>query len=456
MNLPPALTWLQLFPRGIGVSCARNTPQWLYDLLADRERNTAVSSPPRVLTAHAKPWHELLVDLPQWEGVAAINCKDATTARLKSAGFHYVRRFAVVPSLEKARWFISLDSGAVAAASFNIYTPARRSAHIKRAVARLAARLHVPGWYGDQIVIASRQPPPLETTLATLFPNIDLRIGLSAGAPEPAINRKASGVVVDPRGNVLAIVKIAGTPVSRRIMEHEAVMLPALSDRSALEGATPKLLFAGEIDGRYLTVQAPLAGKPAPAQMTAAHQQLLARLRCGPTKSAAATHMVSTLSQRLALLATPQPELLATLEQITPTLEQTTVTSTIVHGDFAPWNLRSHHGQISAFDWEYGELDGLPLVDETHFILQLGFQMENWTPQQAQQRLCEFAAARPLGLEPAQVSAIHAAYLLDQIVRLLGEGYETNHDMVAWYWQVLNGIVPPRHEARPTREAVMA
>src|SRR5213079_1842599 len=126
-------------------------------------------------------------------------------------------------------------------------------------------------------------------------------------------------------------------------------------------------------------------------------------LRCGPVISAAATRMVATLPARIAALPNPHPELSATLEGWTPTLEQISIPSTIVHGDFAPWNLRTHKRTISAFDWEYGELDGLPLIDETHFMLQLGFQMENWTPEQANHRLRDLAASRPLGLTPEQV-----------------------------------------------------
>ena len=444
MNLPPALTWLQLFPRGIGVSCASGMPPWLYDMLARRE---GVATPPRVLAAWNKPWHELLVDLPHWQGVAAINCPDATTKRLEAAGFTYARRFAIVPSLEQPRWFISLDSAKAAASSFSIYTPARRSAHLKKKLATIAARLRLPIWYRDSIIVASRTPPPIENMLAELFPGTKLRLGLSAGAPAPAINRKASAAVMATDGEVLGFVKMAGTAVSRRIMEHEAEILPALADRGALEAATPRLLYAGEVDGRYLTVQAPLPGKPAPAFMTPAHQQFLARLRCGPSKSAAATRMIAALAQHIADLPAPQPQLAETLDELMPTLEQMSVTSTIVHGDFAPWNLRIRRGEISAFDWEYGELDGLPLVDEAHFTLQRGFQMENWTPAQARQCLADIAAAQPLGLEPQQVGAIHAVYLLDQIVRLLGEGYDAAHDMVAWYWQLLDRICAPKREA---------
>ena len=53
------------------------------------------------------------------------------------------------------------------------------------------------------------------------------------------------------------------------------------------------------------------------------------------------------------------------------------IPSTIVHGDFAPWNLREHNGQIAAFDWEYAELDGLPLVDQTHYELQVGYLLKS-------------------------------------------------------------------------------
>jgi len=134
----------------------------------------------------------------------------------------------------------------------------------------------------------------------------------------------------------------------------------------------------------------------------------------------------------------------------TQTLADARIHPAMTHGDFAPWNLRTHHGRISAFDWEYGELDGLPLADEAHFTLQLGFQMQNWTPQQAHKALMNIAVSRPLRLNYDQVNAIHAVYLLDQIVRLLGEGYDIGHDMVSWYRQVLAKIDAPR------REAVMA
>ena len=72
----------------------------------------------------------------------------------------------IVPGLANARWFAAIDSGRAAAGSLSVYTPARMSAHLKKALARGAARLNLPWWYRDQIVIASRELPPLERKLA--------------------------------------------------------------------------------------------------------------------------------------------------------------------------------------------------------------------------------------------------------------------------------------------------
>jgi hypothetical protein len=448
MNLAPALTWLQLFPRGIGVACDTG-PSWFAHLLG---RRTGVNEeiPPKLLAVWEKKWAEL-ADLPRWDGLAAINCRDISNAKLESAGFTYVRRFAIIPNLQNPRWFISLDSPRAAAASFNLYTPARASARIKRKAAKWAALMRLPIWYRDQIVIASRQPPPLERKLSQLFPGTQLRLGLSAGAPEPARNRKASGAIMAPDGTIVGFVKIAGSDISRGIMEHEVEILTALADRTRLKFSAPKLLFAGEVDGRFLTVQTPLAGGPAVAKMTPAHLRFLESLRSGEIKPAGSTRMVTMLRDRIAALPEAHPELTATLEQFLPTLESTQVPSTIVHGDFAPWNLRIHRGTISAFDWEYGELDGLPLIDETHYTLQLGYLLNNWDFDRAHRCLLDLAASKPMGLAAEQVQAIQAMYLLDNIVRLFGEGYDGEHDMVLWYRQLLDRIETTARE----RQAVL-
>ena len=46
--------------------------------------------------------------------------------------------------------------------------------------------------------------------------------------------------------------------------------------------------------------------------------------------------------------------------------------SSVVHGDFVPWNLKlTSNGNICALDWEYGKLDYLPCYDIMYYCLQV-------------------------------------------------------------------------------------
>ena len=443
MSLPAALTWLQLLPRGTRFSCA-NAPAWFESMLRDHASDADAAKPgasaPGASITWAKSWNDVAAELPRHDALVAINCPQVTTSRVIAAGYTYARRYAALPSLQNARWFICLDTGRVAAASFSLYTPSRRSAHVKKAIARTLAKLRVPGWYRDEIIVASRQPPPLEAKLANLFPGETIRLALSSGAPEPAINRKPSAAVIDGGGNVLAFAKTATSRVSRDIVEHEAEILAgrAVLDRPQL--VMPRLLFAGEVDGRYVAVQSPLPGTPAPAKFTLEHAKFLASLQSKTRKAAAETNMVQSLSQRIAALRPARPALADALDAVMPTLEQTPVASTIVHGDFAPWNLRTHDGKLAAFDWEYAEIDGLPLIDSLHFKLQLGLEMEKWDVSTAAERLGQTTHD---DFDRDQNRAILAVYLIDQLARLYGEGYSSDHDMVGIYEQLLASAKMP-------------
>ena len=438
MSLPAALTWLQLLPNGTRFSCA-NAPAWLESMLHEHVGEGAANT--RAVVVWGKPWKDVASSLPSHDALVAINCPQTTTSRLIAAGYTYARRYAALPSLANARWFICLDTGKVAAASFSLYTPSRKSARIKKAIAQWLAKLRVPGWYRDEVIIASRQPPPLEQKLAEVFPGQTIRLALSSGAPEPAINRKPSASVIDREGNVLAFAKIATSRVSREIVKHEAAVLAGLAVLDRPQLVTPRLLYAGEVDGRYIAVQSPLRGTPAPAKFALEHAKFLVSLQSKTRKSAAETNMVQSLAPRIAALRPARPALADALDALMPTLEQTPIPSTIVHGDFAPWNLRTHDGKLAAFDWEYAEIDGLPLIDSIHFQLQVGLEMEKWDVATAAERL---ASSTHDDFDTNQNRAILAVYLIDQLARLYSEGYSSDHDMVAIYEQLLPRVEVPK------------
>ena len=436
MTPPRGLTWLHLLPADSAFRC-RSGPPWL------REGLKACGTP---------DGGEVVVEYgadgppPALDGARAfvgINCTSLSDRALRAAGFNHIQRLAVLPDLDNARWFVPLGSPAISSAAFDLYSPARASARFKRLAARLAAHARLPVWYRDQICIAQREAPPLEAAMMKLFNGSTVHVALSSGAPDGARNRKISAAVIDGSGRILAFAKLAQSELCRTLMANEASVLKRLAGFGG-QGApiAPRLLFAGQIEGTFVAVQTPLLGRAAP-RWTEAHGAFLRSLETRQIVPAAETDLVRALPERIAALSPVRPELASALDSIWPALARMSVPLTVVHGDFAPWNLRRNSGGIAAFDWEYGQPGGIPGIDQTHYLLQTGYLLENWSVDEALGRL----GAATINGAPGRATQI--VYLVDMLARLFGEGYDASNDMVEWKLRVL------RRLAGATKEAVL-
>ena len=431
---PPALTWVHLVPSDARLGCA-GAPDWFKAQCAEYsgcggEVQVVWGNTDSPLAASHRPLDEKCEAASG--AIVSINGR-VPEKQLRDAGFTYIRRFAAIPNLRQLRWLVPLDSPKISSAAFSLYTPTRLSAKLKRWVVKLAAHTRLPVWYKDDVTIALPEAPPIERALARLFPNEHIHLALSSGAPEGALNRKASALVIANDGRLLAFAKLARSAIARQISANEAAALGALSHLPV-----PRLLLDAEVDGTHVLAQTPLSGTPAPLELGEPHQKFLRSLQTSRRESAAGVGMVQGLSPRLR----NEPALLEVLDAVRPTLETFDVLVTIVHGDFAPWNLRIHKGQVAAFDWEYAQLCGLPLIDEIHYRLQVGMMLENWNVAAAEQAIAEWCAARPMGFDAMQSRAIATVYLLDALARLLGEGYREDHEMIAWHRGLLARIAP--------------
>lgn len=433
---PQSLTWLHLCPGECSLIFNEETPAWMIEQGSPFNRGDA-----RI----AVHWNANELQLKDDEAGRVMINSQVSEKQAKDLGFPYVRRFAAIPDLRNARWFIPLDCGAVSAAAFSLYTPARRSAKIKRRLIQVAA--HLPGgfWYRDHMMIALREPPALEKALAPLWSE-PIRLALSCGAPEGARNRKASALAIDRNGNLRAFVKLAWSEIAREIVAHEAAILPELAHVRA-----PRLLMNQEIDGTLVMAQTPLPGRPAPLAFGPAHAAFLQSLQSQENIVAAQSPMILGLRQRLE--HPTMHDLREIMVELTPSLEQMNVPVTIIHGDFAPWNLRIDGGAISAFDWEYGQLSGLPLIDEIHYRLQVGLLLDHWSAQRGADEIEGFCRSRPQGLSTVQAATLAIVYLLDMLARLLAEGYGEDHEMIVWHRELL-GRVASRRATKPKEVAV--
>ena len=445
MMLPRQLTWLHLLPANSKFEVVSPAaPEWLRQPLAERSG----SSLEPTLVAFDSTSQDA-ADLKASRAFVGVNCRGLDDEQFRHAGMSEIARYAVIPNWDNPRWFIPLASPNVSSAGFNLYTPAKTSARLKRFAARVAVHSRLPFWYRDQLLIAQREPSPLGSAMTNLFPGQKIHFALSAGAPDGALNRKASAAVIDGSGRLLAFLKLAASELANRLLHREAEVLRSLASTPGVCDVVPRLLAAEEIDGTYVTAQAPLPGGPASTALTPLHHRLLDQFSSGTPVAPSETELVRSLTPRLKTM--PQPELAATLNRILATLSDQHIACGAIHGDFAPWNLRLHNGRISAFDWEYGCLEGPAGLDEIHYRLQVGYLINNWTVDTALRELADSHIlnrylSRP---NPAARHALVGLYLIDMLVRLYAEGYDNGNEMVAWKRQLLSrlNISPGRKEA---------
>jgi hypothetical protein len=99
----------------------------------------------------------------------------------------------------------------------------------------------------------------------------------------------------------------------------------------------------------------------------------------------------------------------------------------VVHGDFAPWNVRlvrqSPQAAAFVFDWEFGRESGLPLSDALHFIVQTDVLVQRRPPKEILRHINALMDApdarayqRAAGIEREDLIPLLLAYLIDAIV----------------------------------------
>jgi hypothetical protein len=364
--------------------------------------------------------------------------------RLSDAGFAHVARYAALPSIEAPRWLVPLAGGAVAAGALDLYTPYRPKARLQRAALKLALRFGPRFWRPRQVTIATRHVPALLRIAEEALQTGGLQLGVSTGTPGPA--RKPTVAYLDVRGRIQAYAKVATSDIARSLVVNEAAILGRLAADYGEPRLWPQLLFAGELDGRCVALQSALAGKPASRAMGGGHVQLLARLAGGPPRPVLESDLLRSLGARLAAAGVKGAPW-AVLDAALGSLARVELPRTLTHGDFAPWNLRERNGAVTAFDWEYGVLDGLPGLDALHHVLQAGQLLKGWGAAEIHAALQAWTSDVPFGLRFEQARALADVYLLQALAQRLETGNAPDDGLAMRYFAALD--LRARTEAVP-------
>lgn len=336
------------------------------------------------------------------------------TRNFAQQGYAHICRFVVLPSREAARWMLPSADAQQAVEAFQIYQPMSLKARMLKRLLSGAIKI---GWircFHPHLLVASRNPLPLESLVTELTGERRPSFALSLGTATRY--RKLTVQVSRSDGERLAYIKFPLTEAATARVRHEAETLKRLWRFPALRPHIPELLHAGEWQGTsYILIQTCGPTRRGPSAFGSAHEYLLHVLwSVNRTEQPGCVVVkdVATRWREFAPLLNAEWQQLGrrALERAKLELEGIQIPCGIMHGDFTPQNTRVEKERLFLFDWEYASLQAPILWDVFHFHLQTGKPFSKMTEN---------------GIPVNQSAATRASlvlYLLNSVCQLLDDG----------------------------------
>ncbi len=292
---------------------------------------------------------------------------------LRRKGYKHFRYFAVLPSLSMPRWLLPIGDASQTLAGTRIYLPHKWTSRSIRQICAGMIKMGWNGWSGSRILMASKEPFPLETRVADVTGEPHPRFALSLGR-EPSV-RKLTVQVMRPSGEILGYIKLPLTGAAIERVRHEAAVLERLWQFPALHPHIPRLLHAGMCSESFVLFQSPLPGEPGPTHLTEMHESFLRTLWSVNQTARPGLSLVDEVAanwdKAVPLLGPKWAELgQEALRRSAQELSQQTIRCGISHGDFTPWNTRAHEEKLLLFDWESTHWEAPTSWDIFHFSTQ--------------------------------------------------------------------------------------
>ncbi|MBB5480496.1 hypothetical protein HNR20_005001 [Micromonospora parathelypteridis] len=351
-------------------------------------------------------------------------------------GHHAAARYAVVPSLARARFLLPLGAPRATAASLLAYNALRpwKVRAVRAALGVLARvdamdlapfpRLTVSlpeGVAADEVLLAGQLGAALGV------PSVYAACGVRP--PDP--NHKPTLQLFAPDGRALGYAKIGWNGATRALVAVEAAALRELAaaTRAPEHPAAPRLLVETAVGGQMVVLVEPLppavrgVAAGAPPRVAA----LLAVARRGsppqpPRRLAGSPFLVrlTVEAERAAASAPVGARAVAAVAALARRHGDTAVEFGHWHGDWVPWNLGVHDGRLVAWDWEHSG-PSVPLgFDLAHDAFQRALVLRDEPAGAAalavDAHLDRYGAE--LGLGPAARGLVSDAYLLEMWLRV--------------------------------------
>jgi hypothetical protein len=267
-------------------------------------------------------------------------------------------RYAVIPSLEHARFLLPLSSRKVTAASLLAYNALRPpKVRAGRAAVGLLARVGALGLTRAPIlsVHAPERVLLVSSFRADQLGEPELHAAIGIRPPDP--HHKPTLQLFDAHGRPRGYAKIGWNDGTRAMVRAEAATLAELPTGNGFPPA-PRLMLHTQWNGREIAVIEPMPrrvrriSKPDSPRVDA----MLAVARWG--SSATATQPVTALLTGWRARAEGAgPRIHAAIDKLDREL---TLEFGNWHGDWVPWNMARHKGGLLVWDWE-NRAPGVPV-----------------------------------------------------------------------------------------------
>jgi hypothetical protein len=346
--------------------------------------------------------------------------------RVTAAGFDSARSYALLPPAT-GKIMLPLTDRRLTGAGLMFYTPGQRRNRFALRLAGVAVCLGCQPFRGGRVVVSRRQAgAALEGSYL-----LDRLSGLlGKPAADATIHsgwRKRTLLLLDEGGQALGVAKAADSPAARGALTRETEVLNQLSRVAELRDCVPAVTATGQWSEQDVQVQSTAPLRPGySTALTEAHMAFLKALTRLDRRELRLTewphweNLRRDLRQQAPALGDDAQAMSAAVDASAAALGDARVSFHRVHGDFAPWNVKTAPGQFVVVDWEDSEAQGLPFYDLVHFAARVARLLKR-KPLPMRELLSAPLAALPVS-EPLE--AITGALLASGACALTGKQRE--------------------------------
>jgi hypothetical protein len=261
---------------------------------------------------------------------------------------------------KRGRPFLLLPMNArLATQTLALYPAQTFRARVAKSVLRTALKMGIPLGSKTVSVRVSSANPLLKFLAERATGAPMLQFGILAGNPNAA-GRRFILLVFDASGKPAAVVKAGSSAPARELIRKEKNFLDAASQtaaiprlRASFESAETEAIALDFIQGR----------SPEKGDESEIPRVLASWIDSSEKILISQTRVWAELQQSCGTIPL--------FTELAKELGNKHISPVIFHGDFAPWNIKvAADGKWTVFDWERGDLRGLPGYDWFHYLIQ--------------------------------------------------------------------------------------